>query len=156
VKAALAYTLRRLNTDYVDLYQPARLDPHVPIDGTVGAIADMVRAGYVRHVGLSEMGVDTIRRAAKVHRIAQLQIEYSLVSRGIEPFPAEAIAGERYAPAAMATLDSERSHRAPQPLRQRRYGIVCGPCGSTHSVAFRPASRRARATVAETSSMGSR
>jgi aryl-alcohol dehydrogenase-like predicted oxidoreductase len=84
VKTALAYTLRRLNTEYVDLYQPARLDPNVPIEETVGAIAEMVRAGYVRHVGLSEMGVDTIRRAAKVHRIAQLQIEYSLVSRGIE------------------------------------------------------------------------
>src|SRR5947209_3982152 len=84
VKTALAYTLRRLNTDHVDLYQPARLDPNVPIEETVGAIADMVRAGYVRHIGLSEMGADTIGRAAKVHRIAQLQIEYSLVSRGIE------------------------------------------------------------------------
>jgi pyridoxine 4-dehydrogenase len=84
VKTALAYTLRRLRTDSVDLYQPARLDPAVPIEETVGAIADLVRAGYVRHIGLSEMGAATIRRAAKVHRIAQLQIEYSLVSRSIE------------------------------------------------------------------------
>jgi aryl-alcohol dehydrogenase-like predicted oxidoreductase len=84
VKTALAYTLKRLRTDYVDLYQPARLDPAVPIEETVGAIADMVRAGYVRHIGLSEMGAATIRRAAKVHPIAELQIEYSLVSRGIE------------------------------------------------------------------------
>src|ERR1700682_5013715 len=84
VKTSLAYTLKRLRTDYVDLYQPARLDPAVPIEETVGAIADMVRAGYVRHIGLSEMGAATIRRAAKVHPIAELQIEYSLVSRGIE------------------------------------------------------------------------
>src|ERR1700704_2773477 len=84
VKNFLAYTLRRLRTDYVDLYQPARVDPAVPIEDTVGAIADMVKAGYVRHIGLSEMGAATIRRAAKVHPIAELQIEYSLVSRGIE------------------------------------------------------------------------
>jgi aryl-alcohol dehydrogenase-like predicted oxidoreductase len=84
VKNSLAYTLTRLGTDYVDLYQPARLDPHVPIEDTVGAIADMVKAGYVRHIGLSEMGADTIRRAHAVHPIAALQIEYSLMSRGIE------------------------------------------------------------------------
>ena len=84
VKNFLAYTLRRLGTDYVDLYRPARLDPQVPIEDTIGAIADMVRAGYVRHIGLSEVGVDTIRRAHKVHPIADLQIEYSLMSRGIE------------------------------------------------------------------------
>jgi aryl-alcohol dehydrogenase-like predicted oxidoreductase len=84
VKNSLAYTLARLGTDYVDLYQPARLDPRVPIEDTVGAIAEMVRAGYVRHIGLSEMGADTIRRAHAVHPIAALQIEYSLMSRGIE------------------------------------------------------------------------
>jgi len=83
-KNSLAYTLTRLGTDYVDLYQPARLDPRVPIEETVGAIADMVQAGYVRHIGLSEMGADTIRRAHAVHPIAALQIEYSLMSRGIE------------------------------------------------------------------------
>ena len=84
VKNSLAYTLTRLGTDYVDLYQPARLDPRVPVEDTVGAIAEMVTAGYVRYIGLSEMGADTIRRAHAVHPIAALQIEYSLMSRGIE------------------------------------------------------------------------
>jgi aryl-alcohol dehydrogenase-like predicted oxidoreductase len=84
VKNFLAYTLRRLGTDYVDIYRPARLDPQVPIEDTVGAIADMIRAGYVRHIGLSEVGADTIRRAHAVHPIVDLQIEYSLMSRGIE------------------------------------------------------------------------
>src|SRR6266851_4871612 len=84
VKNSLAYSLTRLGTDYVDLYQPARLDPRVPIEDTVGAIAEMVQAGYVRHIGLSEMGADTIRRAHAVHPIAALQIEYSLMSRGIK------------------------------------------------------------------------
>jgi aryl-alcohol dehydrogenase-like predicted oxidoreductase len=84
VKTALAYSLQRLGTDYIDLYQPARLDPGVPIEDTVGAIAEMVKAGYVRYIGLSEMGPDTIRRAHAVHPIAALQIEYSLMSRGIE------------------------------------------------------------------------
>jgi aryl-alcohol dehydrogenase-like predicted oxidoreductase len=84
VKTALTYTLKRLNTDYVDLYMPARLDPAVPIEETVGAIGELVKAGYVRHIGLSEMGVATIRRAHKVHPIAALQIEYGLMSRGIE------------------------------------------------------------------------
>ena len=84
VKTALAYSLQRLGTDYIDLYQPARLDPDVPIEDTVGAIAEMVTAGYVRYIGLSEMGPKTIRRAHAVHPIAALQIEYSLMSRGIE------------------------------------------------------------------------
>jgi len=84
VKTSLAYTLQRLRTDYVDLYQPARLDPRVPIEDTIGAIAEMVAAGYVRYAGLSEMGADTIRRAQAVHPIAALQIEYSLMSRRIE------------------------------------------------------------------------
>ncbi len=84
VKNFLAYTLRRLGTDYVDIYRPARLDPGVPIEDTVGAIGDMVRAGYVRHIGLSEVGSPTLRRAHAVHPIADLQIEYSLMSRGIE------------------------------------------------------------------------
>ena len=84
VKNFLAYSLRRLGTDYIDVYRPARLDPNVPVEETVGAIADMVRAGYVRHIGLSEAGPDTIRRAHAVHPIADLQIEYSLMSRGIE------------------------------------------------------------------------
>ncbi len=84
VKTWLAYSLQRLGTDYVDLYQPARLDPAVPIEDTVGAIAELIQAGYVRHIGLSEMGAQTIRRAHAVHPITALQIEYSLMSRGIE------------------------------------------------------------------------
>ena len=84
VKTYLAYTLKRLGADYVDLYQPARVDSAVPIEDTVGAIADMVKAGYVRYIGLSEAGAVTIRRAHAVHPIAALQIEYSLLSRGIE------------------------------------------------------------------------
>ena len=84
VKTALAYTLRRLGSDYVDLYQPARLDPAVPIEDTVGAIADLVKAGHVRHLGLSEMGAATIARASAVYPVAALQIEYSLMSRGVE------------------------------------------------------------------------
>ena len=84
LKTALTYSLKRLNTDYIDLYMPARLDPAVPIEETVGAIADMVKAGYVRHIGLSEMGAATIRRAHKVHPIAALQIEYGLMTRSVE------------------------------------------------------------------------
>ncbi len=84
VKNFLTYSLRRLGTDHVDVYRPSRLDPNVPIEDTIGAIADMVKAGYVRHIGLSEVGSETIRRANVVHPISDLQIEYSLVSRGIE------------------------------------------------------------------------
>jgi aryl-alcohol dehydrogenase-like predicted oxidoreductase len=84
IKTALAYTLNRLGTDHVDVYRPARLDQNVPIEETVGAIAEEVAAGRVRHIGLSEVGAETIRRAAAVHPIADLQIEYSLMSRGIE------------------------------------------------------------------------
>ncbi len=84
VKSFLAYTLNRLNVDYIDVYRPARLDPGVPIEDTIGAIADLVKAGYVRHIGLSEVGVETIRRAHAVHPISDLQIEYSLMSRGPE------------------------------------------------------------------------
>jgi aryl-alcohol dehydrogenase-like predicted oxidoreductase len=84
VKNALAYTLTRLGTDYVDIYRLGRIDPQVPIEETVGAIAQLVEAGYVRHVGLSEAGAETLKRAHQVHPVADLQIEYSLVSRGIE------------------------------------------------------------------------
>jgi aryl-alcohol dehydrogenase-like predicted oxidoreductase len=84
VKNFLAYSLRRLGVDHIDIYRPARLDPAVPIEETVGAIAEMVQAGYVRHIGLSEVGAETIRRAAAVHPISDLQIEYSLISRGLE------------------------------------------------------------------------
>jgi aryl-alcohol dehydrogenase-like predicted oxidoreductase len=84
VKNSLSYTLKRLGTDYIDLYQPARLDPAVTIEQTIGAMAEMVEAGYVKHIGLSETSVETMRRAAAVHPISWLQIEYSLLSRGIE------------------------------------------------------------------------
>src|SRR5215472_11616681 len=84
VKNSLAYSLTRLGTDYIDLYQPARLDRRVPIEETVGAIAEMIEAGYVRYLGLSEMGPGTIRRAGAVHPVTGLQVEYSLMSRGIE------------------------------------------------------------------------
>jgi aryl-alcohol dehydrogenase-like predicted oxidoreductase len=84
VKTFLAYSLVRLGTDHIDVYRPARLDPDVPIEETVGAIAELVEAGYVRHIGLSEVGAETIRRAHATHPIADLQIEYSLISRGIE------------------------------------------------------------------------
>ena len=84
VKTAVTYSLRRLRTDYIDVYRPARLDPNVPIEDTVGAIAELVQAGYVRHLGLSEMGVATIRRAHAVLPVADLQIEYALITRGIE------------------------------------------------------------------------
>jgi pyridoxine 4-dehydrogenase len=84
VKTWLAYSLTRLGTDYIDIYRPARLDASVPIEETVGAIAEMVEAGYVRHVGLSELGADTIRRAHGTHPVCDLQIEYSLISRRIE------------------------------------------------------------------------
>ncbi|MDT5219309.1 MAG: hypothetical protein QOF15_1414, partial [Mycobacterium sp.] len=83
-KSAAAYSLQRLGTDYIDIYRPARLDPRVPIEDTIGAIGELVDAGYVRHIGLSEVGSETIRRAAAVRPIADLQIEYSLVSRGVE------------------------------------------------------------------------
>ena len=84
VKNFLAYTLRRLDTDHVDVYRIARVDPTVPIEETIGAIAEQVKAGHVRHIGLSEAGAETIRRAHSVHPIVDLQIEYSLLSRGIE------------------------------------------------------------------------
>jgi aryl-alcohol dehydrogenase-like predicted oxidoreductase len=84
VKNFAAYSLQRLGTDHIDIYRIARLDPAVPIEETVGAIADLVKAGHVRHVGLSEVGAATIRRAASVAAVSDLQIEYSLISRGIE------------------------------------------------------------------------
>jgi aryl-alcohol dehydrogenase-like predicted oxidoreductase len=84
VKTALAYSLKRLGVDHIDIYRPARLDPNVPIEDTIGAIAEMIQAGYVRYIGLSEVGSETIRRAAAVHPITDLQIEYSLISRSPE------------------------------------------------------------------------
>jgi aryl-alcohol dehydrogenase-like predicted oxidoreductase len=84
VKNSLTYSLTRLGVDHVDIYRPSRVDPNVPIEDTIGAIADLVKAGYVRAIGLSEVGPETIRRAQAVHPISDLQIEYSLISRGPE------------------------------------------------------------------------
>jgi aryl-alcohol dehydrogenase-like predicted oxidoreductase len=84
LKNFLAYSLRRLGTDYIDIYRPARLDPTVPIEETVGAMAELVKAGSIRFIGLSEVGAQTVRAAHAVHPIADLQIEYSLISRSVE------------------------------------------------------------------------
>lgn len=84
IRNFLAYSLRRLGTDHIDIYRPARIDNTLPIEETVGALAEMVQAGYIRHIGLSEVGADTLRRAHAVHPISDVQTEYSLVSRGIE------------------------------------------------------------------------
>jgi len=84
VKNFLAYSLQRLGVEAIDIYRPARLDPNVPIEDTIGALSEMVKKGYIKHIGLSEVGSETIRRAHAVHPIVDLQIEYSLVSRGIE------------------------------------------------------------------------
>jgi len=84
VRNFIAYSLKRLGVDYIDIYRPSRLDPNVPVEDTIGAIADLIKQGYVRYIGLSEVGATTIRRAQSVHAIADLQIEYSLISRGIE------------------------------------------------------------------------
>lgn len=83
-RTALAYTLKRLRVDYIDIYRPARVAPDIPIEDTVGAIADLVKEGFVRHIGLSEAGAETIRRAHKVHPIVDLQIEYAILTRGVE------------------------------------------------------------------------
>ena len=84
VKSFVAYSLRRLRTDTIDIYRPGRLDPSVPIEETVGAIAELIQAGYVRFLGLSEAGAETLRKAHAVHPVTDLQIEYSLISRGAE------------------------------------------------------------------------
>jgi aryl-alcohol dehydrogenase-like predicted oxidoreductase len=127
VKTFLAYTLRRLGTDYVDLYQPSRVDPEVPIEDTIGAIADMVKAGYVRHIGVSEASAATVRRAHAVHPIAALQIEYSLFSRGIERDILPALRELGIALVAYGVLSNglisdraEAAKNAPSELRTRR------------------------------------
>jgi pyridoxine 4-dehydrogenase len=84
IRNFVAYSLQRLGVDHIDIYRPARLDPDVPIEDTVGAMADMIKAGWIKHIGLSEVGSETIRRAHAVHPIVDLQIEYSLIARGIE------------------------------------------------------------------------
>ncbi|MDG4779620.1 aldo/keto reductase [Micromonospora sp. WMMD961] len=84
IKNFLAYTLRRLGTDHVDIYRPARLTPDVPVEDVMGTLADLVKAGDVRHIGLSEVSAETLRRAHAVHPVADLQLEYSLISRDPE------------------------------------------------------------------------
>jgi aryl-alcohol dehydrogenase-like predicted oxidoreductase len=95
VKNFVAYSLKRLGVDVIDVYRPARLDPNVPIEETVGAVADLIKGGYVRHIGLSEVGAETIRRAYAVHPIVDLQIEYAIATRDAERtiFPALADLG---------------------------------------------------------------
>src|SRR5215468_9749667 len=131
VKSSLAYSLTRLGTEYVDLYQPARLDPGVPIEDTVGAIAEMVQAGYVRYIGLSEVGAETIRRAHAVHPIAALQIEYSLMSRGIEaqilPTVRElGISVTAYGILSRGLLSSSTAQLAPDDPRRTRFPRFSG------------------------------
>ena len=116
VRNFLGYTLRRLGTDHVDVYRPARVDPDVPIEETVGTIAELVQEGYVRHVGLSEVSADTLRRAHAVHPICDVQIEYSLLSRGAG---AGAAAGVRAA--------GRRRHRLRRPFaRPARRALLGG------------------------------
>ncbi|HUM12054.1 MAG TPA: aldo/keto reductase [Myxococcaceae bacterium] len=85
IKNFLSYSLKRLNTDHIDIYRPARIPPGTNVEEVMGTLAELVKAGHIRHIGLSEVGAETLRRAAAVHPIVDLQIEYSLVSRGIEP-----------------------------------------------------------------------
>jgi aryl-alcohol dehydrogenase-like predicted oxidoreductase len=127
IKNFLAYSLRRLGTDRIDLYQPSRVDPQVPIEDSIGAIADMVKAGYVRHIGVSEASAKTLRRAAAVHPIAALQIEYSLFSRGIEHDILPTLRELGIALVAYGVLSSglisdraEAARTAPSELRTRR------------------------------------
>lgn len=103
-KNALAHSLTRLGVDHIDIYRPARLDPNVPIEDTIGAIADMVKAGYVRYISLSEVGAETLRRAAKVHPICDLQLEYSLISRSPEATIVPALAAGGVAMTAYGVL----------------------------------------------------
>lgn len=84
IRNYLSYSLKRLRTDYVDLYQPARMDPSVPLEDVIGTLADLVKAGWVRHIGMSEVGAETLRKAHALHPIAALQIEYSVITRDIE------------------------------------------------------------------------
>ena len=84
VQNYLAYTLKRLGTDYVDLYQPARINPHIPVEETIGAIAELVKAGYVRNIGITEIDTETLRRAHAIHPVSLVEVRYSLLDREIE------------------------------------------------------------------------
>jgi aryl-alcohol dehydrogenase-like predicted oxidoreductase len=159
VKTAAAYSLNRLRADHIDVYRPARLDSQVPIEETIGAIAELVRAGYVRTIGLSEVGAETIRRAAAVHPIADLQIEYSLLSRGIEaailPTCRElGIAVTAYGVLSRGLLsDSFQPGRTPAPGDVRGRFPRFNAENATHNAglvqALRQIAQRREATVAE-------
>ncbi|CEQ08918.1 aldo/keto reductase [[Clostridium] sordellii] len=84
IKNQLAQTLKRLNLDYIDLYQPARIDLEIPVEETIGAISDLVKQGYVKHIGITQVDADTLRRAHKVHPISFIEIDYSLFNRSAE------------------------------------------------------------------------
>ena len=116
IKNFLAYTLRRLGTDHVDIYRPARLDPTVPVEDTVGALAELVEQGYVRHIGLSEVGAETLRRASAVHPISDLQIEYSLD-----------LPGHRGRDPAHGPGAGRRHHRLRRPLARPAVGSLDSP-----------------------------
>jgi aryl-alcohol dehydrogenase-like predicted oxidoreductase len=111
VKNFVAYSLKRLGVAHIDVYRPGRLDPNVPIEETIGAIADLVKAGYVRWIGLSEVGPDTIRRAHAVHPISDLQIEYSIISRGPEARQGDPSAGRPFSTRLLTDI-SRRTERA--------------------------------------------
>jgi aryl-alcohol dehydrogenase-like predicted oxidoreductase len=122
VKNFAAYSLKRLGVDVIDIYRPARLDPAVPIEDTVGAIAELIKAGHVRQIGLSEVGVETIRRAQSVHPIVDVQLEYSLASRGPEAkiFPAVhelGISSTLYGVFSRGLLTGSQPHGAPGDFR---------------------------------------
>lgn len=84
IKNYITYSLKRLNVDYIDLYQPARIDLGIPVEETIGAIADLVKEGYVKHIGLTQVDAETLRKANSVHPISLVELEYSLFNRKIE------------------------------------------------------------------------
>jgi len=84
VENYLTYSLKRLGLEYVDLYQPCRINPHIPVEETIGAVSKLVEKGYVRTIGISEVGADTLRRANATHPISLVEVTYSMMSRKIE------------------------------------------------------------------------
>ena len=129
VKNFASYSLRRLGTDYIDLYQPARLDPAVPIEDTVGAIAELVKAGYVRHIGVSEMSAATVRRAHAVHPIAALETEYGVLTRDIEGETLPALRELGVSVVAYGVLSRRADRHAAEPVRHagRLARVVLSP-----------------------------
>ena len=84
IKNQLAQTLKRLNLDYIDLYQPARIDLDIPVEETIGAISDLVKEGYVKHIGITQVDANTLKRAHRVHPISFIEVDYSLFNRSAE------------------------------------------------------------------------